>query len=40
MTGLELYYKQKDLLTIESEGLGLGTSVHITLPVEVEGTSE
>ena len=37
---LELYYKQKDLLTIESEGLGLGTSVHITLPVEVEGTSE
>ena len=37
---LELYYKQKDLLTIESDGLGLGTSVHITLPVEVEGTSE
>lgn len=37
---LELYYKQKDLLTIESEGLGLGTSVHITLPVEIEGTSE
>ena len=37
---LELYYKQKGLLTIESDGLGLGTSVHITLPVEVEGTSE
>lgn len=34
---LELYYKQKGLLTIESDGLGLGTSVHITLPVEAEG---
>ncbi len=37
---MEVYYKQKDLLTIESDGLGHGTSVHITLPVEVEGTSE
>ena len=33
---LELYYKQKGLLTIESGGPGTGTSVHITLPVEVE----
>ena len=33
---LELYYKQKGLLTIESSGPGKGTSVHITLPVEVE----
>ena len=33
---LELYYKQKGLLTIESSGPGTGTSVHITLPVEVE----
>ena len=31
---LELYYKQKGLLTIESDGLGKGTSVHITLQVE------
>lgn len=34
---LELYYKQKGLLIIESDGLGKGTSVHITLPVENEG---
>ena len=33
---LELYYKQNGLLTIESGGPGTGTSVHITLPVEVE----
>lgn len=33
---LELYYKQNGLLTIESGGSGTGTSVHITLPVEVE----
>ena len=34
---LELYYKRKGLLTIESDGLGFGTSVHITLPVEADG---
>lgn len=33
---LELYYKQKNLLSIESAGLGKGTSVHIILPVDGE----
>lgn len=31
---LELYYKKKNLLSIESDGPGTGTSVNITLPVE------
>ena len=31
---LELYYKKKGLLSIESEGPGTGTCVHIVLPVE------
>ena len=33
---LRLYYKQEDLLWIESDGPGTGTSVHITLPKEKE----
>ena len=31
---LELYYKRKNLLSIESEGLGKGTKVRIHLPVD------
>ena len=31
---LELYYKKKGLLSIESDGPGTGTCVHIVLPVE------
>ncbi len=30
---LELYYNQKDLLHIESDGTGCGTEVILTLPV-------
>ena len=33
---LRLYYKQEDLLWIESDGPGTGISVHITLPKEKE----
>ena len=33
---LELYYKRKNLLSIESEGPGKGTKVRIHLPVEAE----
>ena len=33
---LELYYKRKNLLFIESEGPGKGTKVRIHLPVEAE----
>ena len=33
---LRLYYKQEDLLRIESDGPGTGISVHITLPKEKE----
>ena len=31
---LELYYKKKNLLSIESDGPGTGTRVYITLPME------
>lgn len=31
---LQLYYKQENLFTIESDGPGTGTKVHILLPVE------
>ncbi|HJB28993.1 MAG TPA: histidine kinase [Candidatus Blautia faecavium] len=33
---LELYYKQKDLLTIESEGKDMGTEVVIRIPQQAE----
>ena len=36
---LELYYKKKNLLSIESDGPGKGTSVHITLPVDSYGSN-
>ena len=30
---LQLYYKEENLFTIESDGSGKGTRVHIILPV-------
>ena len=36
---LELYYKKKNLLSMESDGPGKGTSVHITLPVDSYGSN-
>ena len=33
---LQLYYKEEDLFTIESDGPGKGTKVHITIPVDKE----
>lgn len=36
---LELYYKKKNLLSIESDGPGKGTNVHITLPVDSYGSN-
>ena len=33
---LQLYYKKENLFTIESDGPGTGTRVHITLPVDKE----
>ena len=31
---LQLYYKQKEFFTIESDGPDTGTTVHIMIPVE------
>ena len=36
---LELYYKKKNLLSIERDGPGKGTNVHITLPVDSYGSN-
>lgn len=33
---LKLYYKQEGLMTIESDGPGTGTKVHIVIPMEKE----
>ena len=35
---LQLYYKQKEFFTIESDGPDTGTTVHIMIPVEKDDT--